>query len=127
MASANVPCGTSVASISPPFTAATASGFDVKYDEMPRLIRPWRSSPEPATRLADVVRDDRQLVGVELSTRASMSVSGAPTAEAADHDRVAGADRGHRLLGLDGAAAIAIRHVPFVAEQREPTALVCKR
>ena len=30
IASANVPCGSSVASISPAFTAATASGFDVK-------------------------------------------------------------------------------------------------
>ncbi len=48
IASANVPCGTSVASISPAFTAATASGFDVKYEEIPRLIRPWRRSfPSP--------------------------------------------------------------------------------
>ena len=48
IASANVPCGSSVASISPALTAATASGFEVKYDEIPRRIRPCRSSmPSP--------------------------------------------------------------------------------
>ena len=72
---------------------------------MPRLIRPWRSSPEPATRLADVVRDDRQLVGVELSTRASMRVSGAPTSPkpptmTVSPERIADT----ASSGLDGAA-----------------------
>jgi hypothetical protein len=50
IASANVPWGRSVASISPALTAATASGFEVKYDEIPRRIRPWRRSlPRPPT------------------------------------------------------------------------------
>jgi len=35
--------------------------------------------PESAPRLADAVRDDRQLAGGRRSTSASMSVSGAPT------------------------------------------------
>ena len=40
IASANVPCGSSVASISPALTASTASGLEVKYEEIPRRIRP---------------------------------------------------------------------------------------
>ena len=80
IASANVPCGTSVASISPAFTAATASGFDVKYDEIPRRIRPWRSSfPSPRPGSPMLFETIVRSVASECSTSASISVSGAPT------------------------------------------------
>ena len=80
MASANVPCGTSVASMSPALTAATASGFEVKYDAMPRLIRPWRSSfPSPRPGSPMLFETIVSSSASELSTSASMSVSGAPT------------------------------------------------
>ena len=80
IASANVPCGTSVASISPALTAATASGFDVKYDEIPRRIRPWRRSfPRPRPGSPMLFETIVRSVASECSTSASISVSGAPT------------------------------------------------
>ena len=80
IASANVPCGTSVASISPALTAATASGFDVKYDEMPRRIRPWRRSlPRPRPGSPMLFETMVRSVASDSSTSASISVSGAPT------------------------------------------------
>ena len=91
IASANVPCGTSVASISPALTAATASGFDVKYDEIaaadPALPQ---ELAEPAAGLADVVRDDGQVGRVRLlDERVDQRQGRADEPEAADHDRVA--------------------------------------
>ena len=117
MASANVPCGTSVASISPAFTAATASGFEVKYDEMPRLIRPWRSSfPSPRPGSPMLFETIVSSSASELSTSASMSVSGAPTSPnpptiTVSPERIADT----ASSGSMGPRAIAIPHIPFVA------------
>ena len=80
IASANVPCGTSVASSRPSLTAATASGFEVKYDEMPRRIRPCRRSfPRPRPGSPMLFETIVRSVASECSTSASISVSGAPT------------------------------------------------
>ena len=80
IASANVPCGTRVASISPALTAATASGFDVKYEEIPRRIRPCRSSlPRPRPGSPMLFETMVRSVASDDSTSASMSASGAPT------------------------------------------------
>ena len=80
IASANVPCGSSVASISPAFTAATASGFEVKYEEIPRRMRPCRRSlPRPLPGSPMLFEMIVRSVASDCSTSASSSVSGAPT------------------------------------------------
>ena len=96
IASANVPCGSSSASISPARGRPTASGFDVKYEPIavPMPALPQQLA-ETATRLADVVRDHGQISRLgDLGQCVDQRQRGADEPEAADHDRVAVADPG---------------------------------
>ena len=119
IASANVPWGTRVASISPVFTAATASGFEVKYDEIPRRIRPCRSSlPSPRPGSPMLFETIVRSVASEWSTSASISVERRPDqAEAAHHHGVARPDVGDRLLRRDHRAR---RHTRLIAGLPRP-------
>ena len=72
--------------------------------------------PEPATRLADVVRDDRQLVGVgAVDEGVDERERRTDEPETADHHRVTRADRRHRLRRLDRAARNG--HTPSLSSQ----------
>ena len=64
----------------PSVTAATASGLEVKYDEIPRRILPCRNSfPSPRPGSPMLLETIVRSVASDDSTSASIRVSGAPT------------------------------------------------
>ena len=103
-------------SISPALTAGTASGFEVKNEQMPCGSAPAGGACRARDRLADVVRDDRQIrrgrlvhEGVDQRQRRT------DEPEAADHDRVARLRPGRTASSAEIAACAVTSRLPSLA------------